>query len=115
MAIAVLALVLLALVGLEVSSLRVGRDSREVQHLTREGENFLESLRRNPSQVPTACGANSTVSLGGKTGRCTYRTCTLASNGSIACGSSGSGVAYEVTLEVPSPNPRVVLKTVVVP
>ncbi|MDW8018263.1 MAG: prepilin [Thermus sp.] len=114
-AVALLALVLLALVGLEGLSLRVGRESREVQRLTREAENFLESLRRNPGQVPTACGEGSTLSLGGSTGRCTYRSCTLAPDGGISCGGSGSANAYEVTLEVPSPNPRVVLRTVVVP
>lgn|GEM_PF-141415 len=114
-----LSVVLLALVGLQVSSLRAGSTGRQVQALTREAENFLEGLRRNPGQIASVCaaGGSSTggiVTLGGKTGRCTYEPCAVGTDGSLTCGGS-TGSLYRVTLAVPADRPQVTLRTVIAP
>lgn len=119
LAIGLLSVVLLALVGLQVSSLRAGNTGRGVQSLTRQAENFLEALRRNPGQIPTVCaasGANSggEVSVGGRTGRCTYELCAVGSDGTLTCGGT-TGALYRVTLSVPRERPQVTLRTVIAP
>ncbi|MEZ0348091.1 MAG: prepilin [Thermus sp.] len=116
--IGLLGVVLFALVGLQVSSLRAGNTGRGIQTLTREAENFLEALRRNPGQVTSLCAASGsttggTVTLGGKAGRCTYETCALETDGTLICGSGGS--LYRVTLRVPADRPQVTLRTVIAP
>lgn len=118
MSIGLLGVVLFALVGLQVSSLRAGNTGRGIQALTREAENFLEALRRNPGQVASLCAASGsttggTVTLGGKTGRCTYETCALGTDGTLTCGSGGG--LYRVTLRVPADRPQVILRTVIAP
>lgn len=111
LAIGVLAIVLLAFTGLQITSLRASVQGRITQAMVREAQNFLETLRANPTSIPGRC--TQTLSLGGTSASCQYIPCSL--NGtSLNCTTGVSNPrAYRITLEVPANRPRMTLETVV--
>lgn len=64
LALGLLAVVVLAFTALQVTSLRGGRQGRELQAVVREMENFMERLRQDPQGIPTLC--NGALTLAGK-------------------------------------------------
>jgi Tfp pilus assembly protein PilV len=111
LALGVLAVVLLAFTGLQVTSLRAGSSGRLTQKAVREAENFLESLRTNPGSLPSRCLSSFTLS--GLSAACAYQPCRADGTG-LACGPSVTQpTAYRVTLRVPGDTPRLTLETVV--
>ncbi len=97
LALGLLAVVVLAFTALQVTSLRGGRQGRELQAVVREMENFMERLRQDPQGIPTLCNGALT---GGKGGTCAATPCAVAQDGSLACPTSGDARAYRVVLEV---------------
>jgi len=111
LALGVLAIVLLAYTGLQVTSLRAGASGRATQAMAREAENFLESLRADPASVGARCGGS--VNLGPYRARCTHTPCGVGPDGAPQCPTSGTPRLYRVTLEVPGDRPRVRLETLI--
>lgn len=98
LALGLLTVVVLAFTSLQVTSLRTGRQGRELQAVVREMENFMERLRQDPQGIPTLC--NGDLTLGGRRGTCTATPCGVAQDGGLACPASGDARAFQVVLEV---------------
>lgn len=95
LAVGLLAVVLLAFTGLQVTAIRALGDGRDRQEAAKLAENFIEDLRRDPAKVPVAC--TDSLSLGRYGGACAYVPCALAPDGSLACGAGiSSPSAYRV-------------------
>ncbi len=88
LALGVLAIVLLAYTGLQVTSLRAGASGRATQAMAREAENFLESLRADPASVGARCGGS--INLGPYRARCTHTPCGVGPDGAPQCPTSGT-------------------------
>ncbi|MGC8877112.1 prepilin [Thermus sp.] len=98
LAMGLLAVVVLAFASLQMTSLRGGRQGRELQAVVREMENFMERLRQDPQGLLSLC--NGPLTLGGKEGTCTATPCAVAQDGGLTCPTSGEARAYQVVLEV---------------
>lgn len=114
LAIGLLAVVLLAFTGLQITSLRAGAQGRVTQGMVREAQNFLENLRANPGSISALCNPTKKIDITRQTAFCTSTPCRAETNGTLNCPvSEDQATAYRVRLQVPKDRPRLDLETVV--
>lgn len=111
LALGLLAIVLLAFTGLQISSLKASSQGRLTQTVVQEAQNLLENLRAQPGSIPSQCGSG--IQVGGLRATCSYQACEI--NGTtLSCGGSISNPSlYRVTLNIPEERPRLELSTLV--
>lgn len=111
LALGLVAVVLLAFTGLQISSLRASSQGRLTQTVVQEAQNLLENLRAQPRSIPSQCGSG--IQVGGLRASCSYQACEITGD-TISCGGSISNPSlYRVTLNIPEERPRLELWTLV--
>lgn len=111
LALGLMAIVLLAFTGLQISSLRASSQGRLTQTVVQEAQNLLENFRAQPSSIPLQC--RSGIQVGSLRATCSYEACEINET-TLSCGESISNPSlYQVTLNIPEERPRLELWTLV--